>query len=203
MSLETFRKTRAGQKRAAALTAASALFRQEGYERVSMEAVANAAGISTATLYRQFPSKEALFEAVATGALDSLAPAPAQKGDAAAQMKSLAVAYAAFLAQPETRGLMRMLIAETGRNPRLAALFYERVKSRLGEGFAAVYVDGVEAGVFKRTKDVGHAAGQLQGMIEHAVLMRGLILGDEVKTLKPTNEIARSAVDTWLAAWRR
>jgi hypothetical protein len=43
--------------------------------------------------------------------------------------------------------------------------------------------------------------GQLQGMIEHAVLMRGLILGDHVEMLKPAREIVRSAVETWTARW--
>lgn len=96
-----------------------------------------------------------------------------------------------------------MLIAETGRNPRLAELFYDRVKSRLGDGFVKVHAEGVSEGLFRRAPDPGHAVGQLQGMIEHAVLMRGLILGDEAAPLKPPQEIARSAFDTWFARWKK
>lgn len=203
MSLEEFRKARAGEKRDAALAAATALFRQTGFERTSMEAVASAAGISTATLYRQFPSKESLFEAVAVAALDRLeAPLPT-RGGAKLRLTALAVNYAELLASPETRGFMRMIIAETGRNPRLAEIFYEKVKSRLGGGFVAAFGEGVAQGVFKRASDPGHAVGQLQGMIEHALLMRGLILGDDVAPLRSPKEIARSAVETWLARWAR
>ena len=203
MSLDDFRKARAGAKREAALAAASALFRDAGFERTSMEAVASAAGISTATLYRQFPSKESLFEAVAVGALDSLDAPPPVRGDAKIRLKALAVAYAGLLAAPETRGFMRMIIAETGRNPRLADIFYQKVKSRLGAGFVALYDEGVAQGLLKRTGDPGHAVGQLQGMIEHAVLMRGLILGDGTAPLKAPAAIAQSAVETWLARWGR
>lgn len=203
MSLDAFRKARSSDKRSAALAAASALFRREGFERTSMEAVAGAAGISTATLYRQFPSKEALFEAVAVDALDSLESAPAARGDAKARLAAIAGAYAELLAAPETRGFMRMLIAETGRNPRLAEIFYEKVKARLGAGFVAAYSEGAAAGRFKRASDPGHAVGQLQGMIEHAVLMRGLILGDDAAPMKPPQDIARAAVETWLARWSR
>lgn len=203
MSLDAFRKARAGEKRSQALAAASTLFRQTGFERTSMEAVANAAGISTATLYRQFPSKESLFEAVAVSALDRLDAPVLARGGVKFRMTALAVSYAELLAAPETRGFMRMIIAETGRNPRLADIFYEKVKARLGGGFLAVYGEGAAQEIFKRTSDPGHAVGQLQGMIEHAVLMRGLILGDGAAPLKSTKDIARSAVETWLARWAR
>lgn len=203
MSLDAFRKARADDKRNAALAAASALFRREGFERASMEAVAGAAGISTATLYRQFPSKEALFEAVAVAALDALAAPPVARGGAKARLSAVAAAYAELLAAPETRGFLRMIIAETGRNPRLAEIFYNRVKARLGDSFVAAYGEGVAAGVFKRASDPGHAVGQLQGMIEHALLLRGLILGDEAAPLKAPKEVARAAVKTWLARWAR
>ncbi len=43
--------------------AASQQFLEHGYDRVSMDAVASAAGVSKMTLYNNFASKEALFEA--------------------------------------------------------------------------------------------------------------------------------------------
>ena len=203
MSLESFRRARADAKRGAALAAASALFQRAGFERASMEAVAKEAGISTATLYRHFATKEILFEAVALSALDGLAPPPAGRGDAKSRLRSIAVRYAELLAAPATRGFMRMIIAETGRNPRLAELFYARVKTRLGAGFVGVYRDGVDAGFFKRAADPDQAVGQLQGMIEHAALMRGLVLGDDAPPTMAAKDIAASALETWLARWAR
>lgn len=43
--------------------AASQQFLEHGYDRVSMDAVASAAGVSKMTLYNNFASKDALFEA--------------------------------------------------------------------------------------------------------------------------------------------
>ena len=47
------------------------------------------------------------------------------------------------------------------------------------------------------------AAGQRQGMIEHATLLRGLILGDEAAPLRTQNVIAKEAVRTWRARWAK
>ena len=54
----------AGPKARAILDAAGALFLDEGYPAVSMDAVARRAGVSKATLYAHFESKEALFAAI-------------------------------------------------------------------------------------------------------------------------------------------
>jgi AcrR family transcriptional regulator len=51
-------------RREAIVEAASKLFQEFGYERASMNELANRLRGSKATLYRYFPSKEALFDAV-------------------------------------------------------------------------------------------------------------------------------------------
>lgn len=43
---------------------ARALFKAKGFADVSMDEVARAAGVGTGTLYRHFPTKEALYDAV-------------------------------------------------------------------------------------------------------------------------------------------
>lgn len=47
------------------LDAALAAFREQGYERTPMETVAARAGITKASLYRRYPNKAALLEAIA------------------------------------------------------------------------------------------------------------------------------------------
>jgi AcrR family transcriptional regulator len=54
------------------LDAASRIFARQGYEDASVEEIAFAAGIGKPTVYRYFPSKEALFEAAFGYALDDL-----------------------------------------------------------------------------------------------------------------------------------
>lgn len=60
---------RAEQKRRAIVRAARALFLRDGFG-VGMDAIAAEAGVSKVTVYNHFGSKEALFTAVITSALD-------------------------------------------------------------------------------------------------------------------------------------
>lgn len=52
------------KKREAILAAAAEVFIQEGYDRASMDSIAEVAGASKRTVYNHFPSKEVLFGAV-------------------------------------------------------------------------------------------------------------------------------------------
>lgn len=54
------------------LEAASRVFARQGYDAASVEEIAFEAGIGKPTVYRYFPSKEALFEAAFGYALDDL-----------------------------------------------------------------------------------------------------------------------------------
>ncbi|MHA7900413.1 MAG: TetR/AcrR family transcriptional regulator [Henriciella sp.] len=202
MTLEDFRKNRSQAKQAAILDAAMALFRQAGFAGASMEDIAKKAAVSTATLYRHFRSKTALFEAVATTSIEALETQISQinSTDPRTRLSALAHAYAGLLAQPNTIGLMRMLVSETGRDSDLATWFYNAIKSRLGDHFDRAVQDLDKAGLLaEATFEV--APGQLQGMIEHAILMRGLILGDEAGPAAPVEQLAEDALRTWSARW--
>lgn len=201
MTLEQFRKKRSAGKRKAILAAAGESFRKEGFARTSMETVARNAKVSTATLYRQFTSKEDLFDAVVTETMDELALSEGVTGNAKASLRALARAYARLLSQPETRGMFRMVVAECGRDAALADRFYKAVKSRLSDLFVDAIAREVMAGKVKRLNAPDHVAGQLQGMIEHSTLLRGLVMGDEIETLAEADHIAEEALKTWVARW--
>jgi AcrR family transcriptional regulator len=73
--------------------AALAVFGRYGYRQASMEAVAEQAGLSRQALYRHFPTKETLFEAVveglhgaSLGAAAEAARAARARGDGAAEV---------------------------------------------------------------------------------------------------------------------
>lgn len=203
IGLEAFRQARAKEKRDAILTAALTVFRRDGYARAAMEEIAGLAEVSTATLYRYLPSKAALFEAVAASGLETLEAALPEPGAPPLEhLSALATAYAELLASPDARALMRMLAAETGAGGDLAERFYASVKLRLSDVFAGAVLSAAEAGLIRPVESPSHVAGQLQGMIEHGTLMRGLILGDEIDTGLPPADIAAEALKTWLARWR-
>jgi TetR/AcrR family transcriptional regulator of autoinduction and epiphytic fitness len=54
------------EKRAAILEAATELFLAEGYDGASLAKIATTAGVSTATLFKRFPTKADLFDAIVT-----------------------------------------------------------------------------------------------------------------------------------------
>ncbi|MEO0683165.1 MAG: TetR/AcrR family transcriptional regulator [Pseudomonadota bacterium] len=63
------------EKRVALLRAAAQVFAAEGYDRASMQAAAEAAGVSKALVYHYFASKEALLFELIRGHLEGLAEA--------------------------------------------------------------------------------------------------------------------------------
>jgi TetR/AcrR family transcriptional regulator of autoinduction and epiphytic fitness len=71
--METQRESRLSIKRDLILEAATAAFRDEGYECTSMDRIAELAGASKRTVYNHFGSKEALFQAVVARLFDEAA----------------------------------------------------------------------------------------------------------------------------------
>ena len=103
------------------LDAAAELFLASGYDGTSLARVAESAGVSKATLFKQFPTKSQLFEATVLAAAEmadaDLGVLPSD--DFHAGLVHLGRAYADLLARPRVAGLMRTIIAELPRFPEL------------------------------------------------------------------------------------
>lgn len=65
-------RLRAPERRTQLLEVAGALFAQHGYHGLSMEALADAAGVSKPVLYQHFPSKRDLYLALVADAVDEM-----------------------------------------------------------------------------------------------------------------------------------
>ena len=143
MAMEMTARARA--KRDQIRGAARQEFLEHGFEATTMDAITAHAGVSKQTLYRYYPSKEALFADV----LDELT---LQRGrelawpperafnvttlaELTAALTWLARDIVADTLRPSLIALMRVLIAEAPRFPHLAELFRTTVS---GPGFAAV-----------------------------------------------------------------
>ncbi|XVQ14495.1 aldo/keto reductase [Spirillospora sp. CA-255316] len=105
--------------------AAMDTFLEHGYDGTTMEAVAQAAGITKSTLYGRYADKRALFIAVSAWALTRherhervLEPLP---DDLAAALTVIARAILARSVDPDLVRLNRMAIAEAHRFPEFAA----------------------------------------------------------------------------------
>lgn len=196
--------TRTERKRGHILVAAKDVFAREGFSKAGMEQVARDAGVSTATLYAHFPSKAELFRVVVEETIDDHAAAVRQSALAGglprARLEAFATAYATFYSNPTSRALFRMVTAEHRRFPDIARHFRDRGRSELGGAAIALVRDLADQGAL-RVEKASRAAGQLQGMIEHATLLLGLIEGDEVQPSRSPAEIAADAVETFLARY--
>jgi TetR/AcrR family transcriptional repressor of mexJK operon len=132
--------SRAQQTRERIRAAAHQLFLQQGYQATSVDAIREAAGVSSKeTLYRHYASKEALFVDVmghltmeqpsfsaTIAALPELRDLPALRQ----ALTTLAREILSLMTRPEYLSLMRILIAETARFPQLGPLFFATIPQR-------------------------------------------------------------------------
>lgn len=122
--------------------AAQRLFLQHGYAGTSMDAIAAEADVAKQTLYRYYPSKEALFTTILRQlltaqlptalALDLAAVPLASRADLEAALCAFAQASLASALQPASLALLRLIVAETPSVPHLAALVRTAIAERGG-----------------------------------------------------------------------
>jgi TetR/AcrR family transcriptional repressor of mexJK operon len=140
-------------KRSAISEAATRLFLERGFSATSMDDVAAAAGVSKATLYKQFGDKRSLFETVVLAVteraetiaasiesnLGHIDTAEALEPD----LVGLAVAYAST---PVVR-LRRLVVAEAERFPELAATYFDGAPRRALDALASGFTRLDERGL--------------------------------------------------------
>lgn len=122
-------RKRTDAKRRDILEGAGKVFLSAGYGAASMDAVADAAGVSKMTVYRYFPGKEALFagllEDMCSRIVDDELGAELEAADPADALRAFAEKTLEVIYAPETVALHRIVIAEAGRFPELGRLFYD------------------------------------------------------------------------------
>lgn len=128
--LQRYRRGVIETKHAAILKAARHIFLERGYTHAGMTEIAHEADVSTATLYKHFGSKEALFSAVVkeAGELDveDLAILPAT-APLAEQLGAAARLFLVMQFDQKMNALLRLVIGEVPVAPLLARKTYEDV----------------------------------------------------------------------------
>ncbi|MFD6637832.1 TetR/AcrR family transcriptional regulator [Micromonospora chalcea] len=193
----------AEEKRALIVQAATELFLELGYDRASLARVAADAGVSKATLFKQFPTKAALFDAIVidSWARNEIADVP-PSGDLAAGLTVLGRHYATLLRRPEMTDLFRIVIAELPRFPELARAHFSQGKLPYFESVRLYLVTEHEAGAAD-IADPELAATQFLGMISNYLLWPSLVLPDWTVTPDRTTAVVDEAVRTMVARYGR
>jgi TetR/AcrR family transcriptional repressor of mexJK operon len=116
------------EKRASILEAAMSLFPARGYDGASMEAIAQAAGVSKLTVYSHFADKEALFGAAVTECCTQMLPhrlfAPEPKLPVQAALTGIGRAFVDLMMDERAVSLHRVMVSQAGNNRRLAEIFF-------------------------------------------------------------------------------
>ncbi|PWC93541.1 TetR/AcrR family transcriptional regulator [Azospirillum sp. TSO5] len=136
------------------VAAAMDVFAERGFAAARLEEVAARAGVSKGTLYLYFPSKDELFKAVIRAAIlpnlqQAEALVAAAGGPCFPVLERLLRMVARLIATTRMAVIPRLVIAEAGNFPELAA-FYHREVIRRGFGvLAALLRRGIDSGEFR------------------------------------------------------
>jgi TetR/AcrR family transcriptional regulator of autoinduction and epiphytic fitness len=127
LGLASYRRTVSETKRAAILRAARDNFLNGGFTRAAMADIARDADVSTATLYKHFSSKNALFAAIvedACASINDILPADIANQNAREVLRRFADAYVEQQFDHRMNELLRVVIAEVPNAPDLASSVY-------------------------------------------------------------------------------
>ncbi len=126
------RARRAAERRAAIIAAALDLFSERGFAAARIEDVAARAGVAKGTVYLNFADKEALFEGIVRAQIGPLLSAVAwidvdALPSVRAVVEEIGVPAICGLIASRRADVMRLLIAEGRRFPRLAQFYHAEI----------------------------------------------------------------------------
>jgi TetR/AcrR family transcriptional regulator, regulator of autoinduction and epiphytic fitness len=120
-------KVRRGGSRGAIVEAAERLFLERGFGSVSMDELAEAAGVARRTLYNQFSSKEEIFREMllrVSSQLEDAFPSGVEtQGDVEDVLRLVARMILELHKHPEYLGFLRMVVADSRQFPWIAEEF--------------------------------------------------------------------------------
>lgn len=131
------RRARASERRGVLLDTARTLFLRDGYSATTVESIADAAGLSAATIYKTHGGKSGLVRSLCERALAGGEDTPAEERSNAlrthADPRTVIEGWGRLVAEvtPRIAPLLLLLGAAAERDPEAAALLAELDRSRL------------------------------------------------------------------------
>ena len=164
------------ERRRQIIESAATLFSRRGFRGTTTREVAQAVGVSEATVFKHFATKQDLYTAIievkaqTRQVLDVVTPLAEARDDAALLR---ALAREMILRTQTDPTLMRLLFFSALEGHALADLFFQRRVQALDDFLAKYIADRVAAGAF-RTVDPILAAWNFIGMITQYLLLQEL-----------------------------
>jgi AcrR family transcriptional regulator len=164
----TLREAQRAARRERFIECAEKLFLRDGYARTSVNTVVRLAGGSLATLYAEFKTKEALFEAViARRAASAFPPRDCSAGqpcEVRQALRALAARLHARALSPNTLAIYRLAISEGPRLRSVRTAVLERGLDLLLARLAEIFSGMNDAGIL-RVADAALAASRFVALV--------------------------------------
>ena len=187
------------------IAAARQQFTERGFERASMESVAQASGVSKMTIYSYFPTKAALFEAVIGQRVNAVFSfADSEKLDPDDARKSLTLIGRRFLTlirADDVLGRHRALYGATNVAEAARLAFYRQGPLKSIEQVASYLVAASRSGSLE-VRNPGVAADQFLSLFLGAAHIHAL-LGLGKPTAKEDQKLIDENVDLFMRAHAR
>jgi TetR/AcrR family transcriptional repressor of mexJK operon len=197
-------RPKSAARRDAILEAAQKCFTQEAYDRVSLDAVAEMAGVSKVTIYSHFPNKEALFVAALSAGCEEVFARVHLDADTAGPIEEvlyhLGCEFLEMIFAPDAERLHAVILSEAPHRPELPQMFYETVVRRSTCMLAAYLEARAEAGHIRLAAPYT-AAVQFLAIVQGEFRYR-VELGLPTARRDEIEPYVRDCVATLLAAWR-
>jgi len=163
-------RPRSAKARQSILDAATALLIEHGIDAVSMDELAELAGVSKATVYRWWPSKHMLALDVLLADWDAGAPRPRDTGSLRGDLRLLFRPWARRLSARPYGAVVAALAAEARLDAQFAELWRERfIRLRREPGRAALQ-RAIDRGELPPGTDVELVLDLLDGPLYHRLL---------------------------------
>ncbi len=156
-----------GRKHLQVTEAARRLFMQHGFSGTSTDAIAREAGVSKATLYSYYSSKEVLFGQLVSeecAAIQADLTPPSLKGGLVQGLRDFAHVYVGLFSHKREKSMCRIMANESTRFPDLCWQFYEMGPLATTRRLAQFLLDARQAG-FIEFDDAMIAASQFLSLI--------------------------------------
>lgn len=165
-------RPRSEKARQSVLEAMRAALSAGGYEAVTIEGLAESAGVSKQTIYRWWPSKAAILgEALLEGGLPGADVAVPFTSDLAADLRAWFSAVSAGLADADGVAVARALIVVTASDPSLGLELNEKLAAPIRDWVAGRMALAVAAGDVRADVDAAAIADQFVAMASYAALL--------------------------------
>jgi AcrR family transcriptional regulator len=167
--------------RAAVLAAALSELTETGYAAMTIENVAQRAGVHKTTVYRRWQSRERLVADAVTELAGTRVPFP-DTDDISADLRTLARSLARFLASPLGQTVTAVMLSDAGRIPEVADAQRRRFEERYRQA------EPVIARAIAR--------GELPPGTDPAEVVRNVLAPIYLRVLVTGEPITQSAADT-------